>query len=160
MVGYCRKYTVGHGDWRGGHPGYRPSSREDRAGVLRAPIDGVVVAVGRTVFRMWCSVSLAGQGLAYSGGVILRTPQVKVFRAPAVAGHATVLDPLVGVPSRTLGGPGDTWGFRTPRGRGPGLRLRVMDIPLRGTRGDAGPLPEQGWVRGHTYGEAESGQPE
>ena len=45
VVGYCRKYTVGHGDWRGGRPGY-PSSRGDRVGVLPAPVDGVVVAVG------------------------------------------------------------------------------------------------------------------
>ena len=44
VVGYCRKYTVGHGDWRGGRPGYRPSSRGDRAGVLPAPAGGMVVA--------------------------------------------------------------------------------------------------------------------
>ena len=44
VVGYCRKYTVGHGVGRGSHPGYRPWSYGDRAGVLPAPAGGVVVA--------------------------------------------------------------------------------------------------------------------
>jgi hypothetical protein len=53
VVGYCRKYTVGHGDRQGGRHGYRPSSHGDRAGVLPVLAGGVVVAVGGTVFRMW-----------------------------------------------------------------------------------------------------------
>ena len=96
-------------------------------------------------------VGPVGQGPAYSSGGILRAPQVKVLRAPAVAGHAAVPDPLDGVPACTLGGPGDTWRSRTPRGgsgtpdpsRGdPGPRLRVMGIPFRGARGDTGPPPK------------------
>jgi len=68
VVEYCRKYTVGHGVGRGSHPGCRPWFCGDRAGVLPTPADGVVVAVGCTVFRMWYSVGLAGQGPAYSSG--------------------------------------------------------------------------------------------
>ena len=79
MVGYCRKYTVGHGDWRGGR-GYHPWSYGDRAGVLPVLAGGVVVAVGGTVFHMW------------RGGVP-RALQVRVLRALAVTGHAAVPDP-------------------------------------------------------------------
>ena len=49
VVEYCRKYTVRHGVGRGN----RPWSCGDRAGVLPAPADGVVVVVGFTVFQMW-----------------------------------------------------------------------------------------------------------
>ena len=121
VVGYCRKYTVGHGDWRGGHPGYHPWSRGDRASVLPAPAGGVVVAVGCTVLQMWRDG-------------ILWALQVRVLPASAVAGHMAVPGPLVGTQTCILGGPGDTWRFRTPRGRR--------------------------WDRGHTCDEIESGQPE
>ena len=53
VVEHCGKYTVGHDVGRGSHPGYRPWSCGDRAGVLPAPAGGVVVAVGCTVLQMW-----------------------------------------------------------------------------------------------------------
>ena len=99
----AREPEIAPGVRRGSRPGYRPWSCGDRAGVLPAPAGGVVVVVGCTVFHMW-------------RGVVLRALQVRVLRAPAVAGHAAVLDPLNGVQSCTLGGPGDTWSSRTPRG--------------------------------------------
>ena len=49
VVEYCRKYTVGHGVGRGS----RPWSCGDRAGVLPAPVGGVIVTVGCTVFQTW-----------------------------------------------------------------------------------------------------------
>ena len=49
VVGYCRKYTVGHGVGRGSHPW----SCGDHAGVLPAPACGVVIVVGCTVFQTW-----------------------------------------------------------------------------------------------------------
>ena len=121
VVGYYTKYTVGHGDWRGGRPGYRPSSRGDRADVVPAPTGSVIVAVGCTVLQMWRDG-------------ILWALQVRVLPAPAVAGHMAVPGPLVGTQTCILGGPGDTWRFRTPRGRR--------------------------WDRGHTCDEIESGQPD
>jgi len=129
VVGYYRKYTVGHGVGRDSCRGYRPWSCGGRAGVLPVLAGGLVVAVGGTVFHMW------------RGGVRW-APQVKVLRAPAGVGHAAVLNPLDGVQARAPGSLGDTWRSRTPRGGGPGLRLRVMGIPLRGVRGDTGPPPQ------------------
>ena len=52
VVEYYRKYTVGHGVGRGSRPGHRPRPCGDRAGVLTAPVGGVVVAVGCTVLQM------------------------------------------------------------------------------------------------------------
>ena len=43
----------GHGVGRGSHPGYRPGSCGDRAGILPAPAGGMVIAVGCTVFQVW-----------------------------------------------------------------------------------------------------------
>ena len=103
VVGYCRKYTVGHGVGRGNCRGYRPWSCGDHAGILPVLAGGVVVAVGGTVFRMW------------RGGVRW-APQVKVLRAPAGVGHAVVLNPLDGVQARAPGSLEDTWRSRTPRG--------------------------------------------
>ena len=78
VIGYCRKYTVGHGDWRGGRPGYHPSSRGDHAGVLPAP--------QCMVLQTW------SDGVSW-------VLQVRVLRAPAVVGHAAVPDP----PGRSAG---------------------------------------------------------
>ena len=80
MVKYCRKYTVGHGIGRGSRPGCRPWSCGDRAGVLPTPAGGVVVTVGCTALQMW------------RDGVLWAL-QVRVLRAPVVAGHAVVPDP-------------------------------------------------------------------
>ena len=77
---YCRKYTVGHGVRRGSHPGYRPWSCGDRAGVLPAPAGGVVIAVGCTVLQMWCD------GVPWA-------LQVRVLRAPVVTGGTAIPDP-------------------------------------------------------------------
>ena len=104
VIGYYRKYTVGHGIGRGSCRGYRPWSCGDRAGVLPVLAGGVVVAVGGTVFHMW------------HGGVRW-APQVKVLRAPAGVGHAAVLNPLDGVQARAPGSLGDTWRSRALRGR-------------------------------------------
>ena len=104
MVEHYRKYTVGHGVGHGSHPGYRPWSCGDRAGVLPAPAGGVVVAVGCTVLQMWC------------GGVPWAL-QVRVLHAPAVAGHAAVPDL-----------PGRSAGVRTRRS---GRHVEVPD-PSRG----------------------------
>ena len=134
VVKHCGKYTVGHGVRRGSHPGYRPWSCGDRAGVLPAP--------------------------ASSSGGILRAPQVKVLRAPAVAGHAAVPDPLVGVLACTLGGPGGTWRSRTPRG---GIRDSGCErwaSLFEGPVATPDPLPSRRWARGHTYDEVESVRPE
>ena len=90
----------------------------------------MVVAVGCTVLQMWC------------GGVPWAL-QVRVLHAPAVAGRVAVPDPpgqRVGVRTKEVqeshGDPGPL------EGGDPGLRLLVLGIPLRGARGDAGPLPE------------------
>ena len=80
MVEYCRKYTVGHGVGRGSHPGCRPWSCGDRAGVLPTPAVGVVVAVGCTVLQMW-------------RGHVPWALQVRVLHAPAVTGHVAIPDP-------------------------------------------------------------------
>ena len=103
VVGYCRKYTVGHVVGHGSCRGYRPWSCGDRAGVLPVLTGGVVVAVGGTVSHMW------------RGGVRW-APQVKVLRASAGVGHAAVLNPLDRVQARAPGSLGDTWRSRTPRG--------------------------------------------
>ena len=128
---YCRKYTVGHGVRRGSRLGYRPRSCGDRAGVLPTPAGGVVVAVRCTVLQMW------RDGAPWA-------LQARVLRAPVVTGHVAIPDP-----------PGQSAGVRTKEvrgsrgspgpleGGGPGLRLLVLGIPLRGARGDAGPLPKQ-----------------
>ena len=52
VVGYYRKYTMGHGVGRGSCRGYRPWSCGDRAGILPVLAGGVVIAVGGTVFHM------------------------------------------------------------------------------------------------------------
>ena len=44
VVGYCSKYTVGHGARRGGRHGYRPWSCKIAPVILPAPAGGVVVA--------------------------------------------------------------------------------------------------------------------
>jgi hypothetical protein len=44
------------------------------------------------------------------------------------------------------------------RGRGPGLRLRVLSVPLEGHVATPDPLPSRRRARGHTCGEVESGQ--
>ena len=92
----------------------------------------MVVAVGCTVLQMW------------RGGVPWAL-QVRVLRAPAVVGHVAIPDPLgqsagvrTKVVRRSRGGPG------LLEGGGPGPRLLVMGIHLRGARGDIGPLPDQG----------------
>ena len=53
VVEHCGKYTVGYGAWRGSRPGHRPWPCIDCAGILVAPADGVVVAVGGTVLQAW-----------------------------------------------------------------------------------------------------------
>ena len=117
---------------RGSSPGYRPQSCGDRADVLPASVDGVVVTVGCTCLQMW------------RGGVPWAL-QVRVLRAPAAAGRAAVPDlPRISAGVRTKevrglrGGPGSL------EGGGPGLRLLVLGVPPRGARGDVGPLSEQG----------------
>ena len=96
---------------------------------------------------------------AYSSGGILRAQQVKVSHAPAVAGHAAVPDPLVGVLACTLEGPGGTWKSRTPRGgsEAPGV---VTGVPLERFVATSDLHPSGRWARSHTYDEVESGQPE
>ena len=89
VVEHCKKYTVGHDVGHGSRPGYRLWSCGDRAGVLPAPAGGVVVAAGCTVLQMW------------RGGVPWAM-QVRVLRAPAVAGHVAIPDPLDGVLARAL----------------------------------------------------------
>ena len=49
VVEHCGKYTVGYGAGRGCHPGHRPWSCGDHAGVLAAPADGMVAPVEGTV---------------------------------------------------------------------------------------------------------------
>ena len=116
VVEHCGKYTVGHGVGRGSRPGYRPWSRGDRAGILPAPAGGVVVAVGCSVFHM----RRGGDPWAL---------QVRVLHAPAVAGHAAVPDPLVGVRACTL--------------EGPGSHPCVLSAPLGRTSDIVGPLPQR-----------------
>ena len=53
VVEHCRKYTVRYGAWRGSRPRRRPWPCGDRAGVLVAPADGVVVVVGGTILQAW-----------------------------------------------------------------------------------------------------------
>ena len=116
------------------------------SGVLPAPAGGVVVAVGCTVFHMW------------RGGVLWAL-QIRVLRAPAVAGHAAVPDP-----------PGRSAGVHTRRS---GRHVEVPDpsrgevrdfgcafraSPLEGHVATPNPFPGRGRVRGHTYGEVEFGQ--
>ena len=108
---------MGHGVGHGGHPGYRPWLRGDRAGLLPTHAGGMVVAVGCSVLPMWRSVGPAGQGLAY-------------IRAPAVAGHAAVLDlpgQSAGVCTKEVreshGDPGPL------EGGGPGPWLLVQSVP-------------------------------
>ena len=60
------------------------SLTSDRAGVLPTPASSVVVAVGCTVLQMW------RDGVPWA-------LQVRVLRAPAVAGRVAVPDPLDGV---------------------------------------------------------------
>ena len=147
VVEYCRKYTVGHGVERGSRPGYRPSSRGDRASILPAPTGGVIVAVGCTVLQMWCND-------------VLWAPQVKVLRAPAGAGHAAVLDPLDRVQARAPGSPGDTWRSRTPRG-GSGTLAAGDGYPFsRGSWRHRTPSRAGGGPGAIRAGEVESGQPE
>ena len=60
VVGYCRKYTVGHGGVRRSRPGYRPWSCEDRAGRPASPCRWR----GRLMYGLlyttrWCSVGPA-----------------------------------------------------------------------------------------------------
>ena len=138
---------MGHGVGRGSRPGYRPWSCGDRAGVLPAPAGGVVVAVGCTVFHM-------------RRGGVLWTLQIRVLHVPAVAGHAAVPDSSVGVRVCTLGGPGDTWRSRTPRGGGPRLRLCVLSVPFEGHVASPDPFLSGRRVRVHTRDEVESGRPE
>jgi len=62
-----------------------------------------------------------------------------------VAGRAVALDP----PGQSAGvSTKEVWESHRDPGRleggGPGLRLLVLGVPLRGARGDAGPLPKQG----------------
>ena len=57
VVEHCGKYTVGYGAGRGCHPGHRPWSYGDHAGVLAAPAGGVAA------FRGSCRPgSCPGQG--------------------------------------------------------------------------------------------------
>ena len=119
VVGYCSKYTVGHGARRGGRHGYRPWSCEDRAGRPASPC--------RWRGCRWCMVVYIRRG-----GVqwALRT---RVLQAPAVAaavvGRAAAPDPLVGVRACTLGGPGDTWRSRTPQGGSSGAPSVCAERP-------------------------------
>ena len=127
MVEHCRKYTVGYGVWHGSCPW--PGG--DRAGALVAPAGGVVIVVGGTVLQTW------RDGVSWA-------LQVRVLRAPAVVGHAAVPDS----PGRSAGVHTRRSGRHVEvpdpsRGGDPGLRLRVMGIPLRGARGDTGPPPKQ-----------------
>ena len=106
VVGHCRKYTVGHGGGRRSCPGYRPWFCEDRAGRPASPC--------RWRGCRWCMVFyIRRSGVQWA----LRT---RVLHAPAeavaVAGRAAAPNPLVGVRACTLGGPGDMWRSRTPRG--------------------------------------------
>ena len=126
---------MGHGVGRRSRPGYRPWSCGDRAGILPAPAGGVVVAVGCTVFHM-------------RRGGVLWTLQIRVLHVPAVAGHAAVPDPLVGVRACTLGGPGDTWRSRTPRGGRSGTLPVCAERPsLEGHVTSPDPFPSRRWVR-------------
>src|SRR6185312_5149820 len=81
-------------------------------------------------------------------GGIRWTLRIRVLHAPApvVAGRAAAPDPLVGVRACTLGGPGDAWRSRTPRGGAPGLHPCVLSAPLGRTRDVAKPLPQ--WEAG------------
>ena len=92
----------------------------------------MVITVGCTVLQMW------------RGGVPWAL-QVRVLHAPAVTGHVAIPDPPGQSASvrtkevrRSRGGPGPL------EGGGPGLQLLVLGVPLRGARGDTGPLREQG----------------
>ena len=87
---------------RRSHPGYRPWSCEDHAGRPASHC--------RRRGRRWCMVFYIRRG-----GVRWAL-QVRVLHAPAVAGHTAIPDSLVEVRASTLGGPGDTWRSRTPRG--------------------------------------------
>ena len=91
----------------------------------------MVIAVGCTVLQMW------RDGTPW-------TLQVRVLRAPTVAGHAAVPDPFgcsAGVCTKEVrGSRGDPGPLE---GGGPGLRLLALGIPIRGARGDAGPPPKQ-----------------
>ena len=105
----------------------------------------MVVAVGCTVLQMW-------------RGVVPWALQVRVLRDPVVTGHVAIPDPpgqSAGVCTKEVqeshGDPGPL------EGGGPGLRLLAPGVPLRGARGNAGPLPKQGRARGHTCGKVESG---
>ena len=53
VVEHCGKYTVGYGAMRGSHPGHRPWSCGDLAGILAAPAGGVIIAMGGTVLLAW-----------------------------------------------------------------------------------------------------------
>ena len=135
MVEHCRKYTMGYGAGRDSRPGYRPWSCGDRAGVLPAPAGGVVVVVGCTVFHM-------------RRGGVLWALQVRILHAPAVAGHAAVPDPLVGVRACTLGGSRDTWRSRTPRGGRSRTPSVCAERPsLEGHVTSLDPFPSRRWVR-------------
>ena len=92
----------------------------------------MVVAVGCTVLQMW------------RDGVLWAL-QVRVLRAPAVIGHVAILDPpldkVLACALRRSEGRVEV--LDPSRGGGPGLRLLVLGVPLRGARGDTGPLREQ-----------------
>ena len=71
----------------------------------------------------------AGQGLACTGGGGARGGPGPPGRSASVCTKEV---------RESRGGPGPL------EGGGPGLWLLVLGIPLRGARGDTGPLPEQG----------------
>src|SRR6185312_7254388 len=77
-----------------------PTSCGGRADVLPAPASGMVFYIRRGGVR-WALRTR-----------VLHAPAVAV----AVAVRAAAPDPLVGVWACTLGGTGDTWRSRTPRG--------------------------------------------
>ena len=139
----------GYGVGRDGRPEHRPCLRGDCAGVLPTPAGGVVVTVGCTTLQMW------------RDGVPLAL-QVRVLRAPDVAGCAVVPDP----PGRSAGVRTKevlrvTRRSRTPRGGRSGPPAASDGHPSsRGRVATPDPSPSRRRVRGHTCDEVESGRPE
>ena len=92
----------------------------------------MVVAVGCTVLQMW------RDGVSWA-------LQVRVLCVSAVTGHVAIPDlPGQSAGMRTKEVQGSRGGPGPLEGGGPGLRLLALGVPLRGARGDTGPLPEQG----------------
>ena len=113
--------TVGSTLWEGGgrrsRPGYRPWSCEYGAGRPASPCR-------RRGRRRRMVLYIRRGGIQWA----LRT---RVLHAPAVAGRAAAPDTLVGVLACPLGGPGDTWRSRTPKGGRSGTPSVCAERPSR-----------------------------